>query len=116
MKPNNLRLKLAVSLEKEWKKSKQNIWKDVSKGILSSRKNRASVNVGEISRNSIDGSSVIVPGKVLGAGRMEHKVIVAALSFSKSAKSKITESGGKCLNITEFVKSVPRTQEVRILG
>lgn len=116
MKPNNQRLKLGAALEKEAKKSKRGVWKDVSEGVLASRKNRASVNIAEISRNCADGSSVIVPGKVLGAGRLEHKVTVAALSFSQSAKAKITSSGGKCMNIAEFVKSSTKTKNVRILG
>ncbi len=116
MKPNNQRLKLGATLEKEYRKSKKSIWIDVSRGILSSRKNRASVSVGQISKYSVEGSSVIVPGKVLGTGRMEHRVTVAALSFSLSAKTKITSNGGKCMDIAEFVKTSPKTKDVRILG
>lgn len=116
MKPNNQRLRLGSLANKEYRRSKQGIWKDISSEILSSRKNRASVNIGQISRYSVEGSSVIVPGKVLGAGKIEHKVTVVALSFSQSAKAKITSIGGRCMDIAEFVKSSPKTKEVRILG
>lgn len=116
MKPNNQRLKLGATLEKESRKSGHRVWKVVAEEILSSRKNRASVNVGVISRNSVEGSSVVVPGKVLGAGKIEHRVTVAALSFSQSAKNKIISTGGKCMDIAEFVKSSPKASEVRILG
>lgn len=116
MKPNNQRLKLGATLEKEYKKSKKNVWKVVSREILSSRKNRASVNVGQISKYSVAGSSVVVPGKVLGTGKMEHSVTVAALSFSQSAKTKIVSNGGKCMDIAEFLKTSPKAKEVRILG
>ena len=116
MKPNNLRLKLGWALEKQSKKSKQKIWKDVSETILSSRKNRAWVNVADISRNSKDGSKVMVPGKVLGAGSIDHKVTVAAFSFSHGAKEKIMASGGKCLDIAEFVAVTPKVEDVLILG
>ena len=84
--------------------------------ILASRKNRASVNVAHISRNSKEGASVVVPGKVLGAGSIDHKVTVAAFSFSHGAKEKIVASGGKCMDIAEFVAATPKVKDVLILG
>jgi large subunit ribosomal protein L18e len=116
MKPNELRIKMGRELERQSKKSKQNIWKDVSETILSSRKNRASVNVADISRNSEDGSKVIVPGKVLGAGSIDHRVTVAAISFSVGARAKIIASGGSCVDIAEFAKATPKVKDVVILG
>jgi len=116
MKPNNLRLKLGWALEKQSKKSKQRIWKDMSETILASRKNRATVNVADISRNSKDGAKVVVPGKVLGAGSIDHKVTVAAFSFSQGAMAKIVASGGKCMDIAEFVAVTPEVKDVLIFG
>jgi large subunit ribosomal protein L18e len=109
-------LKLGRELEKKAKESKQKIWMDVSETILSPRKNRPSVNVADISRNSEDGSKIIVPGKVLGAGAIDHKVTVAAFAFSQGAKAKIVASGGKCLDIAEFAKITPIVKDVLIIG
>ncbi len=116
MKPNSIRLKLGRDLEKQTRKSKQNIWKNISEKLLASRKNRVSVNVAHISRNSKEGSSVVVPGKVLGAGEIDHKVTVAAFSFSHGAREKITASGGKCVEISEFAKNTAEVKDVLILG
>ena len=116
MKENRLRLNLGRDLEKVSKKTKQKIWSDVSERVLAPRKNRASVNVADISRNTEDGSKIIVPGKVLGAGSIDHKVTVAALSFSHGAKAKIIASGGTCLQIDEFAKTTPKVKDVLVIG
>lgn len=109
-------MNLGRDLEKLSKRSKQKLWMDVSEKILSPRRNRPSINVADISRSSSDGSNVIVPGKVLGAGSIDHKVTVAALSFSQSAKAKIVASGGKCLDIAEFAKTTTTVKDVLVLG
>lgn len=116
MKPNSIRLKLGHDLERQSRKSKQHIWKDISRRLLSGRKNRATVNVAEISRSSKDGEKVVVPGKVLAAGSIDHKVTVAAFSFSQGARAKIVASGGKCIEISDFAKSTSQAKGVLIIG
>jgi large subunit ribosomal protein L18e len=116
MKQNDLRLKLGYRLEKHSKKSKQQIWKDASEAVLASRKNRPSVNIAEISRNSKEGTKILVPGKVLGLGFIDHKVTVAAYSFSKDARAKISASGGTCVSINDFMDSTPVVKDVVLLG
>lgn len=113
---DQIRLKLGRNLEKHSRKTNQKIWLDVSRALLSNRRDRPTVNVGEISRHSKAGSKVVVAGKVLGTGAINHQVTVAAYSFSQSAKSKISGSGGKCLSISEFMESVKDTKEVLILA
>ena len=113
---NDLRVKLGYRLEKHSKKSKQRIWKDASRAVLASRKNRPVVNIASISRNSKEGAKVLVPGKVLGLGTINHKVIVAAYSFSKDARAKIAASGGSCVDINEFMDSISSVKDVVLLG
>jgi len=116
MKENEFRLKLGFDLERHSKKSKQKIWSDASEAVLTSRKNRPEVNVSDISRNSKDGSKIIVPGKVLGLGAIDHKVIIGAFSFSKDARAKIKASGGSCLSVREFMDSNASVKDVLLLG
>ena len=92
------------------------MWKDISRRLLSSRKNRSKVNVADISRNSKEGERVVVPGKVLAAGSIDHKVTVAAFSFSEEAKAKIVASGGKCIEFSDFSKSASQAKDVLIIG
>ncbi len=116
MKNNALRLKIAYSLRKHGKQEKEGIWKDASEALLDPRRNRPSVNIGEISRNTSDGSKALIAGKVLGGGEMNHKVTVAAFSFSESAKQKIVSSGGKCMSLQEFMDSKIGRKGVVVLG
>ncbi len=116
MRSNTLRSKLAYSLRKRSKAKKENIWKDVARNVLAARRNRPVVNIGEISRNSKDGSIVLIAGKVLGAGKLDHKVTVAAYSFSEEAKEKVVSSGGKCLSLGELMESSTSAKGVIVLG
>jgi large subunit ribosomal protein L18e len=116
LKDNATRLRLAHSLAKHSKQSKQSIWDVASSKIEGARQNRSLVNVGEISRNTKDGGKVLVAGKVLGAGEIDHKVTVGAYSFSEGAKSKITKSGGKCFNLQDFMNDTKSVKNVVILG
>lgn len=109
-------MKLGWYLRKHSKKSGQRVWADVSRGILASRKNRACVNLSEISRGSNDGARVIVPGKVLGSGSINHKVVVAANSFSSVARSKINAAGGQCLGLQEFIETNKESKDVVLIG
>lgn len=111
-----MRLKLGNELERLSKKKDQKIWKTASEFLLSSRKNRPSVNVADIARNSKTGSRVVVPGKVLGAGSIEHNVTVAAFAFSESAKTKIVGAGGKCMSLSDFMNSTTDVKDVVLLG
>jgi large subunit ribosomal protein L18e len=59
---------------------------------------------------------VVVPGKVLGAGRIDHPVHVAAFTFSEQARSKILRAKGKCLSILELMEKNPKGTNVKIIG
>ncbi|HEC86656.1 MAG TPA: 50S ribosomal protein L18e, partial [Thermoplasmatales archaeon] len=74
------------------------------------------VNISKIDRYIKDDEIALVPGKVLSAGNMSKKVIVAAWSFSEKAREKILKAGGKCISIEELVKTNPKGKNVRILG
>ena len=58
----------------------------------------------------------MVPGKVLGAGKIDHPVSVAAFAFSEQARSKILKAKGKCLFISDLVKKNPKGTGVKIIG
>ncbi len=116
MKSNPLRPKLAYLLRKHSKAKGENIWRDASERLLTTRNNRPEVNIGEISRHTKDGSTVLIAGKVLGGGKLDHKVTVAAYSFSQSAKQKVVSSGGKCLSLGEFMESSADLKDVIFFG
>lgn len=105
-----IRMLRSVSLESE-----AQIWREIAKRLDTSSKNYAEVNIGKINRYAQEGEIILVPGKVLGSGVLEHSVRVAALNFSDSAREKITEASGDCMTIEELVTANPKGSRVRIL-
>jgi len=59
---------------------------------------------------------VVVPGKVLGAGKIDLPLQVAAFAFSDKARSKISKAKGKCLSIPELMKKNPKGANVKVIG
>ena len=116
-KSTNTELLSVVRLLK--KKSTDNragIWRDVAKKLSTSKRRRVAVNLSRLNRHTEAKETVIVPGKVLGAGRLDHPINVAAFTFSEQAKAKILKVKGKCLSIQELVKKNPQGTNVKIMG
>lgn len=91
------------------------IWRDVAKRLLRSS-SRAEVNISRIARHTKKNDIVLVPGKVLGSGSIEHPVTVAAVGFSNQAKEKLTSAGGEYMSIKELMSKVPEGTGVKIMG
>lgn len=103
-------------LKKKSKSSKSAIWLDIANKLSKSRRKRITVNISRIARYTKENDEVIIPGKVLGAGSIEHPVNVAALNFSDQARVKILDSKGKCLTIKELVEMNPKGTKVIVMG
>ncbi len=64
---------------------------------------RASVDLYKISMHTKEGDNVIVPGKVLGMGQMNHSVNIAAISFSASALKSLKAANCKIMSIKDML-------------
>jgi len=96
--------------------NKVNIWRDLARRLSSSRRKRVALNVSRLNRYTQSRETVVVPGKVLGAGKIDHPVNVAAFAFSDQARFKILKAQGKCLSISDLVKKNPKGAGVKIVG
>ena len=103
-------------LRKSASEMKAPIWREAAEALSKPRSRRVTVNVSRINRYTKEGETILVPGKVLGAGKLDHPVTVAAFSFSKSAKIKISEAGGKAITIPELIEANPKGSNVRLMG
>ena len=108
-------VRLIESLKIESYKNNRRIWRDIAKRLSKSSRRRAEVNISKINRYTKENYVVIVPGKVLGAGKLNHKVTVAALSFSEGAKRAIEGVGGQCLSIEELLEKNPKGSLIKIM-
>ena len=108
-------LKLILSLRKKAKENDAAIWRAVANNLSTSKRRRIAINLSRLNRCTKEKEIVVVPGKVLGAGRLEHPVTVAAFAFSAEARSKIAQAKGKCLPITELLEDNPKGSNVKIM-
>jgi large subunit ribosomal protein L18e len=108
-------LELVNLLRKKAVENKAHIWKRVAEKLSRSARRMAEVNLYNINRHSKEGDTIIVPGKVLSTGSLNHKVTVAAHRFSTSAADKIREAGGSCIGIAEIVKDNPKGKGIILM-
>ena len=95
-------------------KTKIKIWRRISKKLSGPRKNRVSPNLYRINKKTKENDLVVVIGKESGIGELDHKVTIACLDYSKSAKQKIEASGSKILSIEELLEQNPKGSGVKI--
>lgn len=91
-----------------------NIWNEVAENLGKVNRRRPEVNISDIERNTSDGDTVVVPGKVLGTGNLDKSVDVAAFQASKGAKEEIKENG-EFMFIRDLVEDNPEGSDVKVI-
>jgi len=115
--PTNVYLRVLMRrLRKAYRMNGAKIWRAVAKLLDKPRRKRVAVNLSRINRYTEPNDIVVVPGKVLGTGIIDHPVTVAAIKFSESAKEKIEKVGGKCITIDDLLKEHPDGSNIKIIG
>jgi len=102
-----------VALERKGRKEKIAIWRDAARYLAAPHSTETEVNVGHLAR--LGDGPVVVPGKVLGNGPVDKKLVVGAFSFSSSARKKIEAAGGEALSMEEFLKRFPEGSGVTLV-
>ena len=115
IKTNPNLMELAHDLRLKSYEEKVGIWKTVASKLEKPTRSHAEVSIAKINRFTEANEEVVVPGKVLANGVIDHKVTVAAFNFSKAAKEEIEKSGGECISIRDLVESNPKGSNVKIL-
>ncbi|MEM2925553.1 MAG: 50S ribosomal protein L18e [Methanocellales archaeon] len=113
-KTNSRIIKLINDLKAKSREQNVKIWRDIAERLEGPRRNYAEVNLSRINRYTKENEVIVVPGKVLGSGTLDHAVTVAALDFSSSAAKQILSLNGKCLTIEELLNLNPKGRGVRI--
>ena len=112
---NPLLRRSAVMLERTAKANKAPVWSKASEMLRRPSSLKVEVNLGRISRIAEGGGVLFVPGKVLGDGALDKKLVVGAFSFSASAKRKIRDAGGSAMSVEQFLKKYPKGSGVKIV-
>jgi large subunit ribosomal protein L18e len=114
IKTNPVLLGLIDELKSLSRKNDAPVWRDLSRKLQKPTRKMAEVNLKHINRNSAVMDVVVVPGKVLGSGEIDHPVTVAAFNFSERARAKIMENG-RAIDILELAGENPGGKGVKIL-
>lgn len=96
-------------------KEKKSLWKRVAELLQSPSRKRSYINLYKINKYTKPGDVVIVPGKVLGIGKLDHEVTIVALDFSASAKKKILEAKGKIVSLYNFDTLDLKSKSIRLM-
>lgn len=113
---NTLVSNIVWALRKAFKKNKTSIWRSLEHEISKARSIRREVNISRLSSVTKNGEVIVVPGKVLGSGEMDHKLTVCAFFISNMAAKKITDVGGRVITLNELIDRYPDGRGVRIIG
>ncbi|MGV9173506.1 MAG: 50S ribosomal protein L18e [Promethearchaeia archaeon] len=101
-------------LIRDLKKTKRNIWKQVSEKLSKPRKHRVEANLYRINNKTKKNDVIVIPGKVLGTGDLDHKLTIACIDYSRSARRKIEASGSTLLSIEQLLEEHPDGSNVKI--
>jgi len=110
---NPMKIRLYKILKEAGEKS--NFWKRIAEEALRPRRRKRVVNISKINRLTKPKDKVIVPGKVLGDGEINHSITLSAFEFSRKAIEKILSANGKILTIEEMIKKNPTGKGVKII-
>lgn len=102
-------------LIRELWKTKRRIWRKVSKKLSGPRRNRVEANLYRINKITKNNDVIVVPGKVLGIGDLDHKLTIACVAYSNNTKKKVEDSGSKLISIEELLEKNPEGKNVKII-
>jgi large subunit ribosomal protein L18e len=108
-------IQLIQFLKKQSKEKDAGIWLAVAENLSKPSRQRVAVNLSKINRYTDKDATVVVPGKVLASGTLDHAVTVAAFGASDKAKEKLAAAKSKYLSITELMEKNPQGSNVTII-
>lgn len=98
-----------------FKAKKRKNWLGIA-GLLSGPTRKYSgVNLQEIEKESKEGDTIVIPGKVLGKGDVSKKIRVCALSFSAEAEKKLKARKCEIVSIIKEIEVNPEARGIKIL-
>ena len=113
---NPLLRDLIGELKKRSNEQEVNLWKRIALDLEKPTRNRRAVNLSRINRHTKENEVVVVPGKVLGSGDLNHKLTISAYQFSEQAKDKLEKSGAQIVSLLDLSKEKPNGKGIRIIG
>ena len=90
-------------------------WNSIAKIISGSTKKYSAVNLDRIERETKEGDTIVIPGKILSSGHVNKKIRIACLSCSEKAKKKLKNKKCEIVSILEEAKKNPEARGIKII-
>ena len=91
------------------------VWLDVADYLAKTRSQRVVVNLSSINRHTEKADVVVVPGKILASGALNHAITVASFEASDAAKAKLEAAKAKYMTIKELMAKNPKGSNIKII-
>ena len=108
-------IQLITLLKRESRAKDAGIWLDIAGYLSKTRSQRTTVNLSKINRNTKRADIIVVPGKLLGSGSIDHPVTVASFGVSEKAKTKLAAVKAKYVSINELIEKNPKGTNIKII-
>jgi len=95
------------------KKQKEQFWVSVANMIASPKRKSYSINIHKINKFTKANDKVLVPGKILSEGILDHAITIASFSLSQKAKEKLKNS--KIVSIEQLLKENPSGKGIKVI-
>jgi large subunit ribosomal protein L18e len=102
-------------LKKQSREQKAEVWHNVAENLAKSRRARVAVNLSQINRHTVRSDIVVVPGKILGTGSLNHALTIASFNVSDTAAMKMKAAKAKYMSISELAEKNPTGANVKII-
>ena len=113
--PTNPNTKIIIQKLKKQTGKNTKIYRDIAKRLEKPKRIHPAINVSKLEKHLNKGDTAIIAGKVLGDGTITKPVTISAKQFSKTAKAKIEQAGGKCIPYEEMLKKNPTGSKIKIM-
>ncbi len=90
-------------------------WMEIAQIISGSTRKYPSVNLKDINKKSADGDTIVIPGKVIGAGELNKRIKICAVKFSSSALDKMKTSKSEAVTLVDEIRKNPRAQGIKVI-
>ena len=88
-------------------------WFKVSEYIVKPKRVSIKVNINKIEKVAKPNSIILVPGKVLADGELTKSIMLSALSFSESARKKLSKA--KIVKISDLARENKKGEGILLL-
>jgi large subunit ribosomal protein L18e len=104
MEKNSIRTWSAAIKKIEPTARNAGLWSEALDLISVPRRSRIEVNLNKLNRLAKNDEFVVVPGKILAFGSVNHKFNVAAVEYSRAAVKKLKDKGCGIIELEQMLK------------